>query len=131
MTSGVRTDRATAVTANALGGGEVVFLASSSPSAWTVRFEDAAIFDSDVAAEAALSAAAASDFKVVDAYLIALDNSAGVWTPLSLRERIRALGPTTEPQLGPQARGGRVVEALQAADSAARSSGRIRLIRRR
>ena len=131
MTSRVPTNRATAVTANALRGGEVVFLAPGSPGAWTSSFEDAAIFDSDGAAEAALSAAAALEFKVVDAYLIELDHSAGVWTPLSLRERIRALGPTTEPLLGPQARGGRVVKALQAADSAARSSGRIRLIRRR
>jgi hypothetical protein len=53
------------------------------------------------------------------------------WAPLSFRERVRALGPTNHPQHGKQAEGGDEVEILQHAQGAARSSGRVNLIKRK
>ena len=47
------------------------------------------------------------------------------------RERIRALGPTNHELHGKQAEGGGAVEALRQAHGAARSSGRVNLIRRK
>ena len=68
---------------------------------------------------------------VVDAYLIDLVESEGLWAPLSYRERIRALGPTNHLHHGKQAEGGAVIEALQHAHGAARSTGRVNLIKRK
>ena len=47
-----------------------------------------------------------------------------------LRERVRALGPTNHPHHGKQAEGGAAIEALQHASGAARSKGRVNLIKR-
>jgi hypothetical protein len=55
----------------------------------------------------------------------------GGLAPISYRERIRALGPTNEPTHGKQAVGGEVIEALRHAAGAARSTGRVDLIRRK
>ena len=49
----------------------------------------------------------------------------------SYRERLRALGPTNEPTHGKQAEGGAGIEAILAATGAARSTGRVDLIRRK
>ena len=57
--------------------------------------------------------------------------SEGLWAPLSYRERIRALGPTNHPQHGKQALGGDDIAALQHAHGAARSTGRVNLIKRK
>jgi sulfite reductase (NADPH) hemoprotein beta-component len=51
--------------------------------------------------------------------------------PLSYRERIRALGPTNHPQHGKQAAGGDDIAALKHAHGAARSTGRVALIKRK
>ena len=55
----------------------------------------------------------------------------GLPAPVSYRERIRALGPTDHLELGKQALGGAAVEAIQHADGAARSTGRLSLIKRK
>jgi hypothetical protein len=54
-----------------------------------------------------------------------------VWIPVAYRDRLRALGPTNHLQHGKQAEGGKVVETLQHAHTAARSTGRINLIKRK
>jgi hypothetical protein len=120
-----------ALTANDLRSGRVIFLARGGAE-WTLRFAEAEVFADDSAAATALSRAQAATTAVADPYLIDLaDQGGGFPAPLSLRERIRALGPTTEPDLGVQAEGGAVAEALQKAVGAARSSGRLGLIRRK
>ncbi|HQP20820.1 MAG TPA: DUF2849 domain-containing protein, partial [Phenylobacterium sp.] len=68
---------------------------------------------------------------VVEPYLIDLIESEGLWAPLSYRERIRALGPTNHPAHGKQAEGGAVIDALRHAHGAARSTGRVDLIKRK
>ena len=55
----------------------------------------------------------------------------GLWAPLSFRERIRALGPSNHPHHGKQALGGADIVALRQADGAARSTGRVNLIKRK
>ena len=67
---------------------------------------------------------------VVDPYLIDLVESEDLWAPLSYRERRRALGPTNHLHHGKQAEGGAAIVALQQASGAARSSGRVKLIKR-
>jgi hypothetical protein len=113
--------------ANSLLTGDVVFW---NKGRWTERFGEAELFDGEAAA-AAEAAAKAQVTTVVDVYLIDLMDSEGVLVPVSYRERIRALGPTNIPEHGKQAEGGAVVEALQHASGAARSSGRLDLIRRK
>jgi sulfite reductase (NADPH) hemoprotein beta-component len=50
---------------------------------------------------------------------------------LSFRERVRALGPTNKPEHGKKTEGGEAIEALLHAHGAARSKGRVDLIRRK
>lgn len=117
------------LTANRLIDGEVVFWAGTD---WAERFADAQIFGEDDG-EAALAAeghAKAQPTVVVEPYLIDLVESEGLWAPVSYRERIRALGPTNHLHHGKQAEGGKAVEALQHASGAARSAGRVKLIKR-
>lgn len=117
-----------ALTANRLIDGDVVFWKSGQ---WVEGFGDAERFDDPAAAEAAEGQAKSQTTVVIDPYLIDLMESDGLWAPLSYRERIRALGPTNHPTHGKQAQGGEVVEALMHADGAARSSGRVNLIKRK
>ena len=118
-----------ALTANRLTDGEVVFWRAGQ---WVERFADAQLFSSeDPSAVDAEAHAKSQSTTVVDAYLIDLVESEGLWAPLSYRERIRALGPTNHPQHGKQAEGGSTIEALQHAHGAARSSGRVNLIKRK
>ena len=118
-----------AITANRLIDGEVVFWKQR---AWIERFAAAQFFaDDDAAGEAAVEAALAQSTVVVEPYLIDLVEAPGGWAPVSYRERLRALGPTNEPTHGKQAEGGAGVEALLAATGAARSTGRVDLIRRK
>ena len=117
-----------ALTANRLIDGEVVFW---SGERWVERFADADLFaNDDPAAEAAEAHAKSQPTVVVEPYLIDLVESEGLWAPLSYRERIRALGPTNLNH-GKQAEGGAAVEALLHAHGAARSTGRVDLIRRK
>jgi hypothetical protein len=116
------------LTANDLAGGQVVFL---SEEGWSDRYADARIFDDATAADAALETARATTLTLADPYLIDVAAVDGLPVPTSYRERIRALGPTIHPDMGPQAEGGALVHALQQARGAARSSGRLGLIRRK
>ena len=113
-----------ALTANRLSDGDVVFWNSGQ---WVERFADAQLFVDDDAAGPDAEAAGKAQSTV---YLIDLIESEGFWAPLSYRERIRALGPTNHLHHGKQAEGGAMIEALQHAHGAARSTGRVNLIKR-
>ena len=117
-----------ALTGNLLRDGETVFW---NAGAWVPRFKDAELFDNDDSAEAAEGSAKSAQTVVVDPYLIDVIQSDGLWAPLSFRERIRALGPSNHPQHGKQALGGDDIAALQHAHGAARSTGRVNLIKRK
>ena len=117
-----------ALTANRLTDGEVVFWRKGQ---WVEQFGDADLFaPDDPAGEAAEGHAKNQPTVVVEPYLIDLVESAGLWAPLSYRERIRALGPTNLNH-GKQTAGGAVVTALQHAHGGARSKGRVDLIKRK
>ena len=117
-----------ALTANSLADGEVVFWNAGK---WVARFADAELFSDAETGETAEAHAKSQGTVVVDVYLIDLIESEGLWAPLSYRERIRALGPTNHLHHGKQAEGGEVIEALQHASGAARSTGRVNLIKRK
>jgi hypothetical protein len=91
------------VTANRLTDGEVVYLATS--GGWTEWLAESRVAESEeeTAALLAMAEAAMGDREVVDAYAMAVGRADGAITALSQRERIRALGPTTRPDLGKQA----------------------------
>jgi hypothetical protein len=117
-----------ALTGNLLRDGETVFW---NAGAWVPRFKDAELFGDDADGEAAEATAKSAQTVVVDPYLIDVIESDGLWAPLSFRERIRALGPSNHPQHGKQALGGDDIEALKHAHGAARSTGRVNLIKRK
>ena len=117
-----------ALTGNLLADGEAVFWREGR---WVARFRDAELFDDDTQAEAAEAHAKSLQTVVVDPYLIDVIESEGLWAPLSFRERIRALGPSNHPQHGKQALGGDDIAALRHAHGAARSTGRVALIKRK
>ena len=117
-----------ALTGNLLRDGQAVFW---SRDAWVPRFKDAQLFDEEGAAEAAEASAKSAQTVVVEPYLIDVIQSDGLWAPLSFRERIRALGPSNHPQHGKQALGGDDIAALKHAGGAARSTGRVNLIKRK
>jgi len=116
------------LTGNRLDDGEVVFLAGSS---WSDRFGAATAFDDDTLAEAAEALAKTQGALIVDPYLIEVQGLEGGLTPVSYRERLRALGPTNKLDHGKQALGGADIERLNRAVGAARSKGRVDLIRRK
>ncbi len=119
------------LTANRLADGEAVFLASVG---WTGQFAAARIFADQDTAEAAEARARDAITEVVDPYLIEVstpDGSGGAVAPVSYRERLRALGPSNKPGHGKQAAGGPDLERLARARGAARSAGRVQLIRRK
>lgn len=116
-----------ALTANRLDDGEVVFWKAGR---WVERFAEAELFAGAETGEVAEAHAKSQPTVVVDAYLIDLVESEGLWAPLSYRERIRALGPTNHLGHGKQAEGGAAIQALQHASGAARSTGRVNLIKR-
>lgn len=114
------------LTANSLASGDVVFWDGS---AWVDQFAEALRFDDAARGEAALAAAKAQTTLLVDPYLIDVTQDGAA--PVSFRERIRALGPTDHTELGKQAVGGAAIAAIQSAHGAARSTGRLSLIRRK
>lgn len=116
------------VTANRLLDGEVVFWKAGQ---WVERFADAELFADVEPGEAAVAVGKSQPTVIVEPYLIDVTESGSGLAPVSYRERIRALGPTNEPTHGKQAEGGEAIEALQHASGAARSSGRLDLIRRK
>jgi hypothetical protein len=116
------------LTANALQTGEAVFWAKGR---WVLRFGEAEIFDGE-AADAALAEATAqpASWAGDPPYLIDLQETPEGPAPISYRERLRALGPTNKPEHGKQAEGGPDIAALTHATGAARSTGRVALIKR-
>jgi sulfite reductase (NADPH) hemoprotein beta-component len=117
-----------ALTANRLTDGLVVFW---TPNGWAERFPDAELFTEAAPAENVLAEAKAQPTVLVDPYMIDVKIEDGQPVPTSYRERVRALGPTIHPEMGKQAEGGPIIEAIQKAAGAARSSGRLSLIRRK
>ena len=117
-----------ALTANRLSDGEVVVWKAGT---WVERLAEADVFGAEDEAATAETSARAQPTLAIDPYLIDLVETAGFWTPVSYRERIRALGPSNHERHGKQADGGDAVEALRHAHGAARSSGRVNLIRRK
>ncbi|MDB5438992.1 MAG: hypothetical protein JWM33_1419 [Caulobacteraceae bacterium] len=117
-----------ALTANRLDDGEVVFWKDG---AWVEQFGQAQLFDQDEPGEAAVAIAKGQPTVIVEPYLIDVVPVEGGVAPLSYRERLRALGPTNEPEHGKQAEGGAAIEALLHATGASRSTGRVDLIRRK
>jgi sulfite reductase (NADPH) hemoprotein beta-component len=115
------------LTANRLLDGDVVFWSGAD---WVEAFGDARLFQPGEG-DASLTDAKALTTVLIDPYLIDVTLSDGLPAPVSYRERIRALGPTDHLELGKQALGGQVVEAIQHADGAARSTGRLSLIKRK
>jgi len=117
-----------ALTGNRLDDGEAVFAHGDQ---WSPRFADADLFEDEAAALAAEAHAKSEITVVVDPYLIDVIPSDNGYAPLSYRERVRALGPTNKPEHGKKTEGGEAIEALLHAHGAARSKGRIELIRRK
>jgi hypothetical protein len=94
---------AQAVTANRLGDGSIVFLTEASQ--WSPRVCDSAVAQDAATASALMAIAnkAAADRIVVGPYLFEVSVDDGVVRPVSVRETIRAAGPTVEerePSLG-------------------------------
>jgi hypothetical protein len=118
-----------AITASSLAEGDVVFRAGDR---WVLQLADADLFADAAAADPSLAIAKAEVTKVVDVYPIEVSlTDDGYPVPKSYRERIRALGPPVQDELGKQAQGGPAIEAIAQAVGGARSSGRLSLIRRK
>jgi hypothetical protein len=115
-----------ALTANRLLDGEVVFW---SGERWVEQFSGARLYDDPEPADAALATAKGLPTVLIDPYLISVTDDGAA--PVSFRERIRALGPTDHLELGKQAEGGAAIAGIQHAHGAARSTGRLSLIRRK
>ena len=117
-----------ALTANRLIDGEVVFWTGER---WSESYGEARVFENDSDSEAAEAQAKSQTTLLVDPYLIEVTSVPGGTAPVSYRERLRALGPTNKPDHGKQARGGDDIAVLVHAGGAARSKGRVDLIRRK
>ena len=92
-----------AVTANRLSDGEVVYF--SADNRWVERFTEADVADGTEAAEALLARTMPDDFEahVLEPYLFEVLEAGRVYKPASVRETIRAAGPTVRLDLGKQA----------------------------
>jgi hypothetical protein len=102
------------VTANRLADGVVVF--QDARGGWSEDFAEAAVHADAAAAKAALALAgeAVAQSRVVDPYVVAVELRNGHYAPKSLREAIRASGPTVRRDLGKQAEGRAPVLARRA-----------------
>ena len=90
------------LTANRLEVGEVVYW--NSARGWVGDLSDAEILPGDKAEEALKGAAEwVTNREVVAPYLFEVKVNGGVATPVKIRERIRAAGPTVRTDLGKQA----------------------------
>jgi hypothetical protein len=115
------------VTANRLLDGEVVFLGAGR---WVEHISDAELFVGD-AGEPALAAAEAQATVVVAPYMIDVVPTDGVPVPVAYRERLRAVGPTTHTDMGKQAENPAEAQVIESLHTAARSTGRVALIKRK
>ena len=91
------------LTANLLVGGDVVYWRQD--GAWAQDLADAFVFEAGAGIEAALQRAEANveARKVLDPYTFAVTLDEGIIYPASIRETIRAKGPTVRLDLGKQA----------------------------
>ncbi|KZM47930.1 DUF2849 domain-containing protein [Labrenzia sp. OB1] len=91
------------ITANRLLNGDVVWLAGTGD--WVERITLAKVFEGkEAVAEALAQGVAAEDRQeVVSVYAMDVTVEDGVIVPVRLREKIRATGPTTHPDLGKHA----------------------------
>ena len=91
------------VTANRLSDGEVVYLTADNQ--WAETFPAADIADGAAAGEALLARALPADFElhVLEPYLFEVLQDGAHFKPASVREIIRAAGPTVRLDLGKQA----------------------------
>jgi len=98
-----KTARFQAITANTVQQGEVVYFAKN--STWQPRLDQAAIVEGNDAAQALLQKAQQPDAElyVVNMYLFEVVKTENGFKPLSVRETIRAAGPTTHLNFGKQA----------------------------
>ncbi|MDC3401758.1 DUF2849 domain-containing protein [Alphaproteobacteria bacterium] len=93
-----------AVTANRLSDGEVIYFAGD--NGWTENFQTAKIADGAEASKELLQAAMTDDFELLllEPYLFeVIDAGNANFNPASVREVIRAAGPTIRLDLGKQA----------------------------
>ncbi len=102
------------VTANRLADGVVVF--QDAEAGWSEDFARAAVYADAAAVKAALALAgdAFARSLIVDPYSVAVELRNGHYAPKSLREAIRASGPTVRRDLGKQAQGQAPIFALHA-----------------
>lgn len=94
-----------AVTGNRLLDGEVVYFVRAGAD-WVTDFAAASIADGAEEAASLLAAASPTDIeaRILDPYLFEiLETEAGNYAPASVREKIRAKGPTIRTDLGKQA----------------------------
>lgn len=84
------------VTSNRLDDGLVVFLTAD--GGWSANVSDAAVAKDAAEADALMAAGnkAVEDCVIIEAVLIDVTVDGAVITPVELRERIRALGPTID-----------------------------------
>ena len=115
------------VTANRLSDGEVVFFAGGE---WVAHISAADLYIGDAGAMA-LATAEGQPTVVVAPYLIDVTPTEGVPVPTAYRERVRALGPTIHPEMGKQSENQHEAAVIEHAQGAARSTGRVALIKRR
>ncbi|MBN9668949.1 DUF2849 domain-containing protein [Roseibium aggregatum] len=91
------------ITANRLLNGDVVWLGDN--GSWVERITLARVFEGKEAVAEGLAegAEAERNQEVVSVYEMDVTVEDGIVSPVRLRERIRATGPTTHPQFGKQA----------------------------
>jgi hypothetical protein len=101
----IGTSMSEAITANRLIDGVVVF--QDAQGGWSEDFAGAAIYPDGAATAAAMVAAKrdADGDIVVEPYAIIVEQRGVHYAPKTLREMIRASGPTNRPDLGKQAEG--------------------------
>lgn len=98
------------VIASRLSDGIVVFMGKASAGSveWALRLENAEVAADDARANEMLSlgeADIAAHNKIMDAYLIDVEEQEGQLRPTKYREAIRCFGPTIRTDLGKQAEG--------------------------
>jgi nucleotide-binding universal stress UspA family protein len=93
-----------AITGNRLRDGAVVFY--NDEASWVETLTDASLYEDKATAETTLASAKAEAEKeclAVDIYVFEVVVEDGKRVPVTIRERIRSLGPTVRTDLGKQA----------------------------
>ena len=91
------------ITANRLKDGDVVYLTPENK--WSEKIDDAIVArsDEDIAAFMTIAKQAIKDLEIIDPYEFDVEHSGKELKPISMREIIRAAGPTIRRDLGKQA----------------------------